>query len=98
MFLTVPSQVMSSGVTSRVLTRVYTRDTVQGAVMSLETHRHSVTCLLSVHKPVGFVVRVWHVLPLVARPLALLKTVCVVPRVSVTVDQSSGPIPHRPAT
>ena len=32
-------------------------------------------------------IRVWHVLPLVPRPLALLKTVCLVPRVSVTVDQ-----------
>ena len=36
-FVTLPSKVMSSGVASTVLTRVYTRDTEQGAVMDIQT-------------------------------------------------------------
>jgi hypothetical protein len=35
--MTVPSQAMNSGVASTVLTRVITRDTVQGAVMYTQT-------------------------------------------------------------
>ena len=46
--MTVSSQVMSSGVASIVSTRVYTRDTEQGAVMDTQTLSDvSVCCLIT---------------------------------------------------